>query len=583
MKRNLNYLLTAALVCGLSLAATSCKDDDKDDVAPASVVTIGSDLTTRGIEVDMQSHLIQVPIDCNGEWTATLPAGTDWARILDWQVIFEGKRTLRLVIDENLSKADRRTTLNIGNSDGEVTKINVVQFYNFEGQPPTNGSGQAFADKGLGTAIDYDYALNAKLNAERSEDFQPTKIHGLNNLFNITVIQELQKRTSDPLHASAYVESVIPLAELQASLLDSCVAQTKNLEVALTLGVEFGPISFEAHGEYKSEKFESRAAVDYTIIRRSPMYNVYVSPAELATYATDVLHNEMDFDRDDAAWEKVEQLEAKYKERNAKRGLKGLNENGLTDAQQKEIDNMYDMIPILYDYAGIFSANFTKRYNELYNAITRKKLQEKPIDEAEVRKILNAIDNEYGPFFIAGGDYGGSLTMHCKIDTMAMQGTTDFSGELSAQFAGLFDVQGDFHYTEDGYSLLRQFSPDIYIYGGNANETTDQMLACITSGNATDLQRWQGILLGWLDSMYSTPGQPDNSQAAPISYIITPIWTLFSDANIQEICQAYFIEKYRNRGIEKYLGIMNGEFKPTFEELVNPQSDFWFSVPFTEE
>ena len=120
MKRNLNYLLTAALVCGLSLAATSCKDDDKDDVAPASVVTIGSDLTTRGIEVDMQSHLIQVPIDCNGEWTATLPAGTDWARILDWQVIFEGKRTLRLVIDENLSKADRRTTLNIGNSDGEV-------------------------------------------------------------------------------------------------------------------------------------------------------------------------------------------------------------------------------------------------------------------------------------------------------------------------------------------------------------------------------------------------------------------------------------------------------------------------------
>ena len=280
-----------------------------------------------------------------------------------------------------------------------------------------------------------------------------------------------------------------------------------------------------------------------------------------------------------------EETAERYSEELAKNGFVLEHFGGHEYALSEIPLNLYGLEPkaFLLELLDELSKDLKGTIIKSIKAITRKKLQEKPIDEAEVRKILNAIDNEYGPFFIAGGDYGGSLTMHCKIDTMAMQGTTDFSGELSAQFAGLFDVQGDFHYTEDGYSLLRQFSPDIYIYGGNANETTDQMLACITSGNATDLQRWQGILLGWLDSMYSTPGQPDNSQAAPISYIITPIWTLFSDANIQEICQAYFIEKYRNRGIEKYLGIMNGEFKPSFEELLNPNSEFWGGVPFTED
>ena len=31
MKKNFYFLLMAALVCGLSLSVTSCKDDDKDN------------------------------------------------------------------------------------------------------------------------------------------------------------------------------------------------------------------------------------------------------------------------------------------------------------------------------------------------------------------------------------------------------------------------------------------------------------------------------------------------------------------------------------------------------------------------
>ena len=31
MKKMMNFALMAAMVCGLSLAVTSCKDDDKDN------------------------------------------------------------------------------------------------------------------------------------------------------------------------------------------------------------------------------------------------------------------------------------------------------------------------------------------------------------------------------------------------------------------------------------------------------------------------------------------------------------------------------------------------------------------------
>lgn len=572
MKKYFNLLLMAALVCGLSLGVTSCKNDD--DTEDTSVISIDKDITTRGVETDMQSAVIEVPVKCNGHWTATLKKGTTWARILEWQVTYDGPKTLRIAIDENLSKADRRTTLNIGNSDGELTKIEVRQYYNFEGQPPTNGSGQAFADKGLGTGIDYDYVLNMKEVSTRNGDFDASKVHHLNNLFNITVIQEKMK-ASGGLQKSAYVESVIPIASLMAQLMDSSLVQSKHLDVSLTLGVQMGPISFDGHGEYSSDKKESRAIVDYTIVRNCPMYNVYVSPAELAKFAED--NNQVDLDAENAAWAQIDAEIEFYLRKNKRRRNLEVNEDGLTEEQAEIIAAMEDAVSVYYDYGGIFSSGFTGRCNELRAAITKRKERHLSIDTEKADATLNAIDNEYGPFFIAGGDYGGAMIMHCDIDTMALAGKDSLGGELSAEFAGMFEVEGSFHYTSEGYTLLRNSNTKIYIYGGNANETADKMLGIITSGDATNLNKWQGAMKDWISSMYSPSGDdPKLSEAAPISYTITPIWTLFRDADVQEYVQNYFLKKYASRGINAYFGIMNGSVAPpAFSELVDPNSEFW--------
>lgn len=51
---------------------------------------------------------------------------------------------------------------------------------------------------------------------------------------------------------------------------------------------------------------------------------------------------------------------------------------------------------------------------------------------------------------------------------------------------------------------------------------------------------------------------------------------LFSYPEIQEYAQQYFMEKYKDRGIYGYFGIMKGEREGgQAEEASNLESDFW--------
>ncbi|MBR6886597.1 MAG: hypothetical protein IKN13_04215, partial [Bacteroidales bacterium] len=483
---------------------------------------------------------------------------------------------------ENLTKVDREAKLRITNSVGDLVQvIPVTQFYNFEGEPPTNGSGQAFVDKGLGTALAYDYALNLKqMVTMNPNEYQASKVHLLNNVLNFARIEDWMSR--GVMQKSTYVEAPIPVSNLQAVLLDSCLVQSKHLKVSLDLGVEFGPLTVTGHGEYNSYKQESRAHVDYAIIRHAPMYNVYLSPAELSAFASDARYNKVDFDADDAAFAQIDETILRYQRYNQRTRKTNLNYRGLTEEQEIEVSNMEDAINLRYDHAGVYSTAFNERYNELYNEIIRRKRQGKEVDMEKLEAILGALDSEFGPFIIAGGDYGGAMYLHCQIDTMKLDGGATFEGKISAEFAGLFNFEGTVEYSEEGYSLLRDSNTDIKILGGNANETADKMLDCITSGDATDLGNWQQLLVEWVQSMYSgsSPdkpfeGTPNVSKAVPISFTITPIWTFIREADIQKYVKDYFMAAYKERGIGNYFGIMEGSDNPGAENFMNLYKGYW--------
>ena len=363
MRKSMKWMLMAALTLGLSMSVTSCKDDDDDNKSEQpSTINVDVDLLARGIETEMRSDAVDVKVTANGQWTATLKKGTDWVMIQDWQVTYEGAQTLTLLFDENTTGYDRNTTLRLGNNEGEYKTINIRQTPLVDGQVPKNGSGLAFAGQGVGCGIDYDYVLNVNNKNGEERTFEPTKVKKPNNIFNIKYIEELQSRKK--LTESAYQENEIPLAQLQAKMIDSSMVKLKDVEFNITLGVNFGPINFTAHGHYNSKKTQTQSAVDYVITRFAPMYNVVLSPAEIRTYAANGDNNRLVEGEDASIEEDIEKLIERYARINKRRKLKDLNEDGLTPEQAEEIDAMYDQIIKRTSWGGVFSANFTEIYNK---------------------------------------------------------------------------------------------------------------------------------------------------------------------------------------------------------------------------
>ncbi len=569
MKKFFNFALTACLMGSLSLGVTSCKDDDNDNKnsqeTAGSVITVSQELLTKGIRTDKESTRVDVNIDCNGKWTGALDADASWVSINDNELVYDGKRTISLYFDENTTGTDRKTRLLLYNDKDELTEIPVIQFATLDGDQPDNSSGTAFAEKGVGRGLDYDYVLDTKsikyrcvledtkivggqMTEEQRTSFDPTKVTKNNNIFNLVRIQELIKTSQ--LNKTAYVEAIIPMADLVAAMLDSALTQKKHLSAYLQLGVSFGPIEFEASAGYNSTKDESRAHVDYSIVRNAPIYNVILSEAELSTYANDAFSKEVLTEEFEAAWEAIEAQREAYYEKNGKRELTAMQKIKMAAMENKarpKFDNLY-------------SADFGKRYWNLYWALMKE-------DYTAADQELNTIDNLYGPFYCSGGNFGGSLTMYCKVDTMYLLGKAKFEGALSGEVSGMFHVTGEFKYSEDGHSLMRNSHSKFFIYGGNANETAGALWALCMGPTPDDRNAWQKVLQNWVESMYSPEdGGPDISQAAPLSFNITPVWNLFADAATQEYAQNYFINKYKNRGIEEYLGIIDGKIQTTPEE-----------------
>lgn len=560
-------LFSLLLPCALIIGAVACEKKEE----PASVVEISEELKVHGIETDMQSAIIEVPIQAKGKWFGALDVDADWVSLGDHAMEYDGPQTLRLAFDENRTGADRRTTLYLYDSKDQVTEVPVRQYYNYEGEAPTNGSGQAFADKGLGCGIDYDYVLDVKgikkrlvmedaqvasgvMTDEDRTQFEPTKVKKNNNIFNITRIEQLIEERH--LQHSAYTETIIPLADLQAEMLDSSLVQDKTTNLSLKLKVAFGPITFQASVGYESEKKESRAFVDYTIVRHAPMYNVTLSEAEIASYAEDFMVDEMPSAEEiKAALEDIKAMRENYLAINAAKGVEGL-----TAAQQKKIDQKYAKLD-RPTFDNVFSTSFARMYWDLYSAVAEE-------DDERANKVLNNIDNYYGPFFISGGDFGGALICHAQVDTLRMQGSATVTGDLAAAMNGVFQVTGKFEYWENGYDVLHNSNCKFYIYGGNANQTASELWAICMGGSPDDLNKWQQTLQAWVGSMYSpTDNSPLMSQAAPLSFNCIPIWTLFFDYDMQQYAQEWFMNRYADRGIYEYLGIMRGEKSMTPEDL----------------
>ena len=593
MKKIFNYALAAALVGSLSLSVTSCKSDENvsaDQIA--STVGIDNDIVSHGIETDMCDAVIELPVDCDGRWYAILGLGQkespDWVNIQDWTPHYEGKQTLRLAFSENRTGADRETMLTLANDEGTPTTVKVRQNYTYKGQAPTNSSGQAFSDKGIGYGMDYDYILDTKATRYRSimeqmeinaglkkeeerTQFNALAVSGINNVFQISEIEQLVKAKA--LQHSAYVETPHNVAELKAAMLDQALVQGKDVFVSLKIDLSFGPVEFNAKADYTYKRTDSKGYIDYSIIRKAPMYDVKLSPAEITEYASKAENRLTDKQQRNAFDKMIEsEIDNMLWKNKRKKNLK-VNEDGLTAQQQAIIDGMYNNADFYYSFGNVFSTNFAKQYSRLLRAITFNNEADPklPINKATADAVCEKLNEDYGPFIITRGEFGGSIILMARVDTVRQEGKTHASGELGGGIGGIFDASGHLEYADSGFTRMRNLGFDFKIIGGDANGLADALTRVVFSPTPDNRDLWFDALSGWLDSMASN--DENQSRANPITYDVVPIWTLFTEPDINSYVREWFLNKYKERGILDYLNIAEG--KPdakTAEEILGEET-----------
>ena len=544
MKKYFNYLLMAALVGGLSWSVTACSDDDdKNDI---KTITVDDDLIEHGIQVEAAGETVDVNVKMEGTWTANIDNaelnGETWATIKNNHLTFQGMRTLRLSFTPNPDGSDRRATLNLFGLDGDPVTIAISQ-KGKDANDAASSSAVEFMQHGLGHGVNVSYAMDTAYIAKRVDpdkggSFQWQNIMRTDMVYNMRNIEKLVN--TGALNAEAYTEAKYNVFALKASLIDSTVAQDKNFGVGINMSLSFGFIEFSAGVTYQAQKSERRGHVDWSIIRKAPKYHTAVSPLEIATYAKDQSADGlMKYGEEYAKLE--EDVATKY---GSWEELKKKNVF-IYNAWQKKL-NTYRP-----DFGNVFSTGFSGVLWDYYKGMMTG-------DTQGADKALANIDESFSPFFITGGDWGGSMSILVRIDTTKMQGKDTLWAELTGSLGNFGDVSGNLSLSTDGMNLLRNCQIDVNLLGGDP-KVGDEVTSWILSPDVTSYSRLQGVLSDWVDSMTSpSEGGNKQSSALPTEFIYTPIWQLM-DPDYRDYARDWFMAKYKdNPSVMSYFAIAEG-------------------------
>lgn len=562
MKKYFNWMLMASLVMGLSLSVTSCKDDDDDDnggIVEGLALGVDQTILSRGINTDVHSAVIEVPVTCKGAWQAWLPSDVDWVAIDGKSVFYEGNQTLRLIVDENHQGYDRSTMLRIVADDGDERRINITQNATWNGEPVSNSSAQWFGDNGIGRGFNYVYMFEGDSEANHNDRFNPQHMTMLNPIFNWANIVELQGKTGEDgkkiLSADAYVENTPEAIDFRDIMRDSLVHAKDSIGVKFDLEISFGFVEFEGHGAYHAKENKDALKLNYLISRSATVYEVFTSPAELALTANDLGgESELTDEELEAQEAKIQKKEANYKKQNQlkyKRKKEAtpeqLDPDYLEPWQQEAIDAEYDKLGTP-SYAGIFSKSFGRLYFRLNRAVESG-------NEKNLESLLEKLDSDYGPLFVGRGWFGGSLNMRILVDKDSIATDGSFSGSLAGGVNNIFHIEGTIDYNEDAVRYVRNSDAYISVYGGTASDTGNELMAHFSSDAATNRQHLLTILENWGKSLKETVddnGKSVPSKAVMESMQLIGIWTLFENEETAKAVRDYMYAKHP--GLSKYVG-----------------------------
>ena len=549
-RRYFNAVLSAVFVMGLGMSVTSCKSDDDSgggDDNQVSTLTLDESVMRNGVETDMESAVVPLNVKCNGGWSVAIEKGKDWVSVENNKIFYNGSQTLQLLFDENRTEVDRTATLYITNDANETQTVTLRQTSLYNGEAPSNSNIQTFGGKGLGCGINVGQIFRDQTKAAPGK-FNPLAIHKLNNVFNLGKIEGLMENGKFS-GEQPYIEEVLERGEASIVKWDSLVQKGRKLDATLNMEISFGFFNLQVGGHYNAADTMNHVGVDYAITRNLALYNAYIQPSILRNYAIrQDAFDMMNAGDVDELYDKIEAQEAAHKKRNKRR----FGNEELTADQKACINAMYEQVDNMHTYGGVFSSGFASLYTKLSSAFRSN-------DQAKVDAVLEQIDADYGPFVIARAVLGGSLNMNCWLSNSYLFTTGTLEVKAALEGEGMFKVNGTLNWSQNGLDAVRDSKRTYDIYGGKANQLLTDIEAVMNSENPRDGVKLDEAMSRWVSSLYGTQtsgNKYENSNAALITITLTGVWELFEDAQLQAAVKNYFIEKYKNYDLAKYVDMM---------------------------
>lgn len=549
MMRTKQFLLAA--VMGLTaLGFTACSDSD---VAAPGVLTVDQTYVTKGIETDVESAIIEVPVTSNGRWIAVVDS-CNWLAVMnEGRIIHEGNDVLKLKVDENRTGVGRKNVLSLvmlGDND-DIIKIPVYQNNLYRGEVPTNGATATwFSNNKVGCGVDYAYLMEPSVS--RSGDFNPITF-GTYNIFNMTTLENQQKVND----ASYYTMARHEVTKLNEKALVNSISKSQDLNVSLEMGCSFGFIEFQAKGSYEGYLTDNSDHVNYSICRDSPVLDVTLQVPNIRTAAASNATKKI---RTSEKNPEIKELWEDYNSTRSESKKKIIFEN-ISDASEPDLGNFFDE-GFKSLYWKLFSFNYYK--DDMYpNEADSTKMKK------HFNQLMKQLDDDFGPFFISGGQFGGSLNLYAVVDRKNLNDSTIFGADITANISSIFELNGHATFNSKGQQLYKNSDITMQVYGGNAAETANSVVSLLGGEDLSRTDLLATILNKWVASF----AQFDEDgvtplRAAPIMYTITPIWSLFNNADLSSMMREWFMEEYKNRGIRTWMKIIDSSKQPQALQLL---------------
>lgn len=525
-------------VACLGLLATTTMVSCSDDLDDNTYVKVSDAISANGLEVERPSIVASLPVEAKGDWIAVLmDDATDWAKILDEQVVYNGSQTLKISIDENVTGALRKGTLMLIDNNGNTTELAVRQTTTIDGQLPTNdGSTDVgkepvalFTGRGAGYAIDFQhmFCLSADTN-RKSKQFDP---------YNCTTGSLVLQTDTIKKHQDYYTFSNLWTGTSTKQDIAECVKASSFISGGLTIGVQFNIVRAKVEGVYTNNASDTAANHNLDIVKEFPAYECNIQTSKLSYEKDNFTANDLKY------YGIKETTKTKIKEATK------LDENNATFKKllKAKLDNM--LIP---SYSGLYTPRFARlvadleRYDSTGTYWELMEVDQKTADERR-ESALSALATSYGPFIAAGVRYGGYIFLDLAMTASKSVGTRKISGSADVQVGKYFDGKATITYSSTGLQELSDCSYTVQMLGGEFAtllDSIEKFAELAMPKNSKDLSidaeapDITQALSNWRNSL------KDNNftKVAPVAFTVLPIWDIMPQ-RVRDTVRNYFLNK----------------------------------------